>query len=110
MIVDHRTYTLRPGTVANYFAEYEKQGLKVQLKHLGRLVGYFQSEIGALNQIVHIWAYESVAERDQRRAAMQADPKWQAWIKKSSNYFLAMENKILREAPFAKVKWTGPKD
>ncbi|MBI1778967.1 MAG: NIPSNAP family protein [Proteobacteria bacterium] len=109
MIVDHRTYTLKPGAVGAYFAAYEKQGLKIQLKHLGRLVGYFVSEVGPLNQIVHIWAYESLAERDQRRGAMQADPKWQAWVKNSRDYFLAQENKILKEAPFSHVKWTGPK-
>ena len=108
MIVDQRTYTLKPGTVAKYFEEYEKQALKIQLKHLGRLVGYFHSEIGTLNQIVHIWAYESLAERDQRRAAMAADPEWQAWIKVSRDYLVTQENAILKEAPFSKVKWTGP--
>ena len=109
MIIDHRTYTLKPGSVAQYFAEYEKHALKIQLKHLGRMVGYFFTEIGPLNQIVHIWAYESLAERDQRRAAMAADPKWQAWIKRSRDYIVAQENKILKQAPFCQAKWTGPK-
>ena len=68
MIVDHRTYTLRPGSLPEYLAKYEEMGLKVQIKHLGRLAGYFFTEIGPLNQIVHIWAYESLAERDERRS------------------------------------------
>lgn len=109
MIVDHRTYTLKPGMLPEYLANYEKQGLKVQIKHLGRLAGYWFTEIGPLNQIVHVWAYESLAQRDERRAKMQADPAWQAWIKISSQYFVSMENKIMKEAPFFKTKFMTPK-
>jgi len=108
MIVDHRTYTLRPGTLPEYFAKYEEAGLKVQMKHLGRMVGYYFTEIGPLNQIVHIWAYVSLAERDERRAKMAADPAWQAWIKVSTTYIVSMENKVLKEAPYFKTKFSGP--
>ncbi|MSP50011.1 MAG: NIPSNAP family protein [Alphaproteobacteria bacterium] len=108
MIVDHRTYTLKPGGLAEYLAKYEEMGLKVQIKHLGRLAGYWFTEIGPLNQIVHVWAYENLAERDERRGKMQADPAWQAWIKVSSQYFVSMENKILKEAPFFKTRFMTP--
>jgi len=108
MIVDHRTYTLKPGTLPEYLAKYEEMGLKVQIKHLGRLAGYFFTEIGPLNQIVHIWAYENLAERDERRGKMAADPAWQAWIKVSSQYFVNMENKVMKEAPFFRAKFSGP--
>ena len=33
---------------------------------------------------VHIWAYENAADREQRRADMQADPEWQAFLKMSA--------------------------
>src|SRR5262245_60546362 len=58
MIVDHRTYELQPGRLRDFLALYEKEGLPVQMKHLGRLVGYFTTEVGNVNEIVHIWAYE----------------------------------------------------
>jgi hypothetical protein len=108
MIVDHRTYTLRPGTVPEYFAKYEQMALKVQIKHLGRLVGYWFTEIGPLNQIVHVWAYESLAERDERRARMAADPDWQAWLKVSGTFIVTMENKVMKEPPFLRTKFSGP--
>ena len=41
MIVDHRTYELQPGRLRDFLALYEKEGLPVQKKHLGNLVGYF---------------------------------------------------------------------
>ena len=43
MIIDHRTYELQPGRLRDFLALYEKEGLPVQLKHLGHLVGYFST-------------------------------------------------------------------
>ena len=67
MIIDHRTYELQPGRVRDFLAVYEKEGLLVQMKHL---VGYFTTEVGNVNEIVHIWAYQDLADRTKRRAAM----------------------------------------
>ena len=36
MIVDHRTYELQPGRLRDFLALYEKEGLPVQMKHLGQ--------------------------------------------------------------------------
>lgn len=100
MILDERTYTIHAGKVPEFLAAYEKEGLDVQTSHLGEPFGYFFTEVGTINQIVHMWAYESMAEREQKRAKMQADPKWQAWIAKAAPYFAKMENRILKSAPF----------
>ena len=39
MIVDHRTYTIRHGQANSYIDLFEKEGLPVQIKHLGNQVG-----------------------------------------------------------------------
>ena len=80
MIAEHRTYTFRPGTVDGWLTRYETDGLPIQKRHLGRFVGLYVSEIGRLHRIVLIWAYENLADRERRRAAMTADPAWQAFI------------------------------
>jgi hypothetical protein len=100
MIYEHRTYTLVHGTMADYLARYETHGLPVQMKHLGRLLGFFVSEIGPLNQVVHIWVYDSLADRERRRAAMDADPDWHAFKQRNRGSFTAQEVKILVGAPF----------
>ncbi len=82
MIVDLRTYTLVPGRLAAYLELYEKEGLPIQQKHLGKPLGYFVTEIGTLNQVVHLWGYESQSDRERRRNAMEADPDWIAFRKK----------------------------
>ena len=80
MIVEHRTYTFRPGTVEGWLRKYESEGLPIQERHLNRFVGLFVSEIGQLHRTVLIWAYDDLADREARRKAMYADPEWQAFI------------------------------
>jgi hypothetical protein len=101
MIFDHRTYTVHHGRMADYLDRYERLALPVQLRHLGRLVGFYVSDIGPLNQVVHIWAYDSIADREERRARMAADPDWKAFMKGNEGTFSAQENKILKPAQFS---------
>lgn len=103
MIIDHRTYTLKPGTLAEYVKAYTEEGYAIQTRHLGKPFGWFTSmDIGPLNQIVHMWAYDDLADRAKKRAAMQADPEWQAYLKKVVGHIVSMENKILAPAAFMK--------
>jgi hypothetical protein len=53
--------------VSTYLKLVEEEGIEVQKGHLGRRVGYFSSEIGPLNEIVHIWAYRDLNDRAARR-------------------------------------------
>jgi len=101
MILDHRTYQLRPDSLAAFLELYGREGLPIQKRHLGEPFGWFVSQdIGPLNQVVHMWKYRDHADREQRRAGLVADPDWQAYLKKASPLLVSMENKILRPAPF----------
>ena len=106
MILDMRTYTCRPGTIKKHMALYEEFGLAPQTRHLGQPILYGMTETGDVNTYVHVWVYESAADRETRRAAMQADPDWQAYLEKSAEagYLIAQENKILVPAPFFTAK------
>ena len=105
MIFDHRTYVCKFGTVPAHMALYEKMGLATQKRHLGEPVLYATTEIGDINSFVHIWAFKDLADRTQRRAAMAADPEWQAFVKASRELgvITGQENKILVSAPFFKL-------
>lgn len=101
MIVEHRTYTLPHGTMDDYLQRYRTHGLPAQMRHLGGLVGFYVSEIGPLNQVVHIWAYASLADRERRRERLDADPEWQAFRQTNRGSFVAQEVKIMNVAPFS---------
>jgi NIPSNAP len=80
VLVEHRTYTFRPGTLQPWLKKYEGEGLLIQKRHLGRFLGLFITEFGNIHQAVILWGWESLDDRDRRRAAMNADPEWQAYI------------------------------
>jgi hypothetical protein len=101
MIVEQRTYTLHPGTVPLYLKAYEEEGLAIQRPILGHMVGYFHTEIGALNQIAHMWAYQDLADRARRRAELAANSAWRTYSAKVRQYLMVQENKILIPAPFS---------
>lgn len=101
MIVEQRTYTLTHGTMAAYLERYEKHGLPVQRRHLGELIGFYVTEIGPLNQVVHLWRYESLADRERRREKLAADPEWHAFLRTNAGSFTHQEVKIMKPAPFS---------
>ena len=106
MIIDHRTYTFRPGKVKRWVDKYEKEGLPIQQRHLGKFLGLFTTEVGNLHQVVFMWGYESMGDRERRRAEMEADPEWQAFIKEiwDMEVIQAQEIKFLRPASFSPIK------
>ena len=98
MIYEMRTYGMKVGTVPVYLELVGEEGIQIQRGHLGDLVGYFSTEIGQLNEIVHIWAFADLADRAARRARLAADPRWQRFMPKIQALIQAMENKILLPA------------
>jgi hypothetical protein len=55
--------------------------------------------------VVHLWAYEDQGDRAKRRAAMAADPAWQAYAKKSAeaDLLVSQQNRITQPTDFSPV-------
>jgi hypothetical protein len=101
VIVEMREYTLHAGKVPEYFKLYESEGLAIQREILGRTLGYYSTEVGpSVNQVIHLWAYESFEDRDERRARLAADPGWQSYLQKMRPMLVAQTNRLLKPAPF----------
>jgi hypothetical protein len=102
MIVDLRIYTVVPNRLPEFVALYESEAWPLQKKHLGRCLGWYTTVEGALNTVVHMWGYDSQADREARRNAMAADPAWQAYLKSAGarGLLVAMENRLLRPTRF----------
>ena len=97
MIYEVRTYTLKPGGVAqfeNNFAE----ALPHREKY-SKLGAFWHTEIGPLNQVIHVWPYENLAERTQVREEAGNAPNWPP---KSDGLILNMESEIFTPAEFMK--------
>jgi hypothetical protein len=105
MIFDHRTYTCRPGTIKKHLAMYEEFGWPVQSKHLGQPILYAVTETGDVNSYVHVWVYRDATDRAAKRATLQADSEWIAFLKMSAEAgnLVSQQNKILTPVSFFKV-------
>ena len=103
MFVEQRTYTLHPGQHLKYLDIYEKEGLEIQRPILGNLVGYFFTDIGPLNQIVHMWGYESLDDRAIRRKKLFEDSGWRTYIQMVVPMIASQESKMMIPAPFSPI-------
>jgi hypothetical protein len=106
VLIDHRTYRIRPGYVGPYLDLYEKQGFAAQTRHLGQPLAYMYAESGEINTLVHIWCYENAADRERRRAAMLADPEWQNYLRVNTetDNLLEQRTSLMVPASFAPIK------
>lgn len=104
MIIEKRTYQLKPGAMPEFLKSYEAEGLKLQSETLGRLLGYFVSEVGGLNRVIQLWGYDSFEDRQQRRAALSSNPEWRTFVGKTGAMVVTQENELLTPAPFSPIK------
>jgi NIPSNAP len=103
MIVEERIYTFHPGKVPLFMAAYEARGRELQSRILGRMVGYFTSEFGEQNQTVHLWAYDSVTDRAERRARLAAEPEWRSFLAEILPMIIRQESRILTPTHFSPI-------
>jgi NIPSNAP len=95
MIIEMRTYTLQPGTLA----EVEKcfgAALPNREKH-SKLAAFWHTEVGPLNQIIHVWAYDNFEQRVAVRAAAQ---KAEGWPPPIREFVTNQQSEIFVPAPF----------
>lgn len=69
-----RIYSVYPQCMKAYI------DLSTEMFHLrtahSKLLGFWTTELGGLNEVVHIWEYDSLAHRASVRQALAKDPVW----------------------------------
>jgi hypothetical protein len=103
VIVEQRTYTMLPGRVGDFLHLYESRGMAVQRRILGRMIGYFTSEFGELNQVVHLWGYADLTDRAARRQQLFADTEWLDYFEQVLPLIVRQECAILTPTPFSPI-------
>ena len=95
MIYEIRTYDLKPRSLPEYERRTaEKIGNRVKYSQLG---GFWRTEIGPLNQVVHIWPYEDLNQRLEIRSTVIADG---IWPPNNAEFTQNMVSEIFHPAPF----------
>ena len=96
MIVEFRTYTLNPGTTPQ-FEERFAEALPARAK-VSPLAAFWHTEVGPLNQVIHVWPYETMDERTRLRAEAT---KLQGWPPNVREFVVDQTSQIFIPAPFS---------
>lgn len=104
MIIEKRTYQLKPGAMHEFLKAYQEEGLNIQGPVLGNLLGYFVSEIGELNRVIQLWGFDTFEDRLKRRAELSAKGEWREFLKRFGHMVLHQESELLMPAAFSPIK------
>jgi hypothetical protein len=104
VIVEQRDYHVFTGKLPELVRLYETEGIALQQEVLGQLLGVFTVDIGALSTYVSLWGYDSLGEREERRARLQADERWQAFLAKIQPLIHTQQNRILVPTAFSPIR------
>ena len=104
MIVEQRDYHVFTGKLNELVGLYESEGIEIQKRHLGRLIGAFTTDVGAVSTYTHIWAYDDYAERERRRAELQTDEQWRDFLAKIQPLIHTQQSRILIPTSFSPIK------
>ena len=101
MIYEIRTYQIAPGSLA----EVEKRfGDAYQYrKKYSELTAFLHTEVGPLNEIVHIWGYKDLADRARVRGEASKEANWPPKI---GEFIRAMRSEII--TPFGFIPEPQP--
>lgn len=98
-----RTYTLYVGKMAEAVKLYSELGFPAMQKggQDKKLVGYFQSDCGTINQLVHMWKFDNDADRRAHWAALFSNKDFiDGFAAKFRPLVMTQEVKLLLPAPW----------
>ena len=96
-----RTYDIAMGKTPEYMAAVREVALPVRESYGVKLAGWYYTDIGALNRVVHIWAYRDFAHFEEAREAFRTDERWlNDYVPRVKGIVLRQENQIMRASDF----------
>lgn len=108
MIYELRIYTCLPGRLPALLNRFENTTLTIWKKHGIRQAGFWTVMVGDSNNELHyLLAWESLAEREQKWAAFQADPEWiskRAESERDGPIIQTIKNMMLQPTSFSSMK------
>ena len=104
MIYELRTYQLVTGGLPDYLELARTTILPAIAEHGIKPLGFWRTDIGDLNQVVHLWAYEDLNERQAKWAAWAKDPRRAQVMAKLRTIVKHQSNKILLPTELSAMK------
>ncbi|CAM5463494.1 NIPSNAP family protein [Eoetvoesiella caeni] len=99
MFIEHRTYAIQPGKLQEYLNVYGEFGWEAHSNHTP-CKGHYYTEAGAMNRVISLWQYDSLADRAERGKQLRADPRWQDAFAKIAPLVMDIQSNLLLPSPF----------
>lgn len=103
MLIEKRTYTLRPGCTPAFWRTQEARGFSLVRPILERLIGYFWMQDGPREQIVHLYRFDSYEDWVARLHGLYTVPELMPYFAAVRPLMLAQENEFLASAPLREL-------
>lgn len=101
-IYEFRQYWMKPSGASSFMKLFE-EFYPVRVKH-SELFGYWTVDLGGINQVVHIWEYDSFEQRANVRAALAQDKHWvEGFVKKAFPHLDRQENSVMYSAEWCNL-------
>ncbi|MDP2023156.1 MAG: NIPSNAP family protein [Hydrogenophaga sp.] len=100
-LVDHRIYTITLRKMPEFLEVFNRLAMPILMQTLGHPVGFYTSLVGPQNQFVHLWAYDSLADYEQRCRSRDTHPDFPAYLQASAHLITAQETRLIRAVPMA---------
>lgn len=97
-----RTYRTRPGAASEWL-EHLKAIMPVR-ENYSKNVGLWRTQIGQLDEVIHMWVYRDLNDRAAVRAKLMEDQEWQAFLAKGNSLLLEMKSVVLNPAANSAMK------
>jgi hypothetical protein len=108
MIYELRVYRCLPNRLPALLKRFNDHTLRIWEKHGIRQAGFWTTLIGESNhELIYMLAWDSMAERETKWTAFQADPDWQAAradSEKDAPILLNVASQFLAPTAFSSVK------
>jgi len=101
-IYELRTYTVIVGKMAEVSELYQTEGFPALQaeKFDENLVGYFTGDIGAMNQLIHVWKFDDDNARRAFWARVYSSKTFMAFAAKLRPLLVSQQNKLMLSAPW----------
>jgi NIPSNAP len=101
-IYELRTYRTQVGRTGEWLAL--ARGILPVREKYSRNVGYWQTEMSQLNEVVHLWVYKDLNERAAVRGVVMQDPDWQGYLAKAMPLLQQQDAIVLTPTAFSPMK------
>ena len=103
MLYEARLYTAVPGKLPAVNDRFAKHTTGIFKNHGIGMLGFWTAEIGTSNQLTYILVFDSMADREKKWTAFQADPAWHQVRRKPKRLgpLSIMVNAFMRLTPYS---------